>query len=542
MKWKIKYMKPVNETGILRNIKNDKNMDDEEFKKFIKCSEEIIDPYKLVNMDKCVEEIKKHKKILVSGDYDADGIMATVIMYIGLKQYGFDVCVHIPERSDGYGIKNDIVDKAERLGCDCIITVDNGIACKTVCDYAKEKNIAIIITDHHQPTKELPCEFVVDPQIQDYPVSNICGAFVAYKFISAFVELDEARKHELIEFATIATVADVMPLVGENRTLVHKGLQYIKRSNNAGIRALLNILRVDRKSIEASTISFSLSPVINASGRMDSPMIAYNTFITENDGEASSLAKKLCSLNEERKKMQLEVVNAMQVDDSTDFIIANIQDAKAGILGLIAQEVTKKFGKPCFALTKHGKYLGGSGRSINNFNIFNLIDNHRDIVFGGGHAEAAGIGLEEANLAEFQEICNKEYREYMKDYDSDAGMIEAICEIDISMITDKLINNLNCLEPCGNNNIKPVFYTNVIVEDAHIIGKNKNALKFIARQNGCTISAIGFNNICEKYEAFGEPSKLDILYTVGYNYWNDSRTKQIMLIDIRMPEKKGSED
>lgn len=550
IEWKENHSRAMTMQDVLKNVMADKNMNKDEFMDFIKINIKPVSPFKLANMQLCIDEIKKHKKIFIIGDYDCDGVTATSIMYIGLKKYGFDVITRLPDRvKDGYGAKCYMVDEAIEAGCDCIITVDNGIAALDVYEYAKEKNIAFIVTDHHQPLNSIPGKFVIDPWItDDYPMKNICGALVAYKFIYALLQddsdnIDEDLNKEIVSLAAIATVADIMDLVGENRYYVNEGLKYIASSDNEGIKALFKESKLNKNSFCAEDIAFRLAPAVNSAGRLESPGIALNLFLTDDVTEATSYAKKLIKLNELRKEKTRDVMNNVNVDDNDKVIIVTLKDIGAGLLGPIASSIAEHYHKPCFALAENGEDLAGSGRSANGYNIFNVIDTNRDFLSGGGHKQAAGVKLKSVDKDKFKKLCNEDYIGFEKTAGINKVTKNAVCELDISLITDRLINNLNQLEPYGKGNEKPCFILkHAKLSNINFLGKNESTIKFTAGNGGHSVEAIGFSSICEKYKELGNPEKLDILCTVGYNTWMGRNTRQIMIEDIRLPESYGSED
>ena len=552
IKWKENYDKPSTMQGVLKNVMVDKNMTKDKFMDFVNINIKPVSPFALANMETCVDEIKKHKNIFIIGDYDCDGVTATSIMYIGLKQYGFDVTTRLPDRiKDGYGAKCYMVDEAIEAGCDCIITVDNGIAAIDVYKYAMEKGITFIVTDHHQPGSELPGQFVIDPWItEDYPMKSICGALVAYKFIHALLQnddcnIDESLDKELISLAAIATVADIMDLIGENRYYVNEGLKYIKISDNEGIKALFKASKINKDSFRAEDIAFKLAPAVNSAGRLKSPGIALKLFLTDDVVEATNYAKELVKLNNVRKEKTADVMNNVEVNEDDKVLIVTLKDIGAGLLGPIASSLAEHYHKPCFALAEKDGMLSGSGRSANGYDIFNVINNNRNFLSGGGHKQAAGVKLSNENIDKFRELCNEDYTGFEKTAGIDEVTKNAICELDINLITDSLINNLNMLEPYGKGNEKPTFILkHVRLKDISFIGKNESTLKFRAcSDSSCDcIDAIGFSNISDKYKELGNPKNLDILCTIGYNGWMGRNTKQIMIEDIRLPESYGSED
>ena len=542
--WRTKYNNFNNTKDIMRAILKLKNIDKEHVKEFITGQVPIHSPLLLNNMEEACEEIVKYKNICICSDYDADGVCANYIMYMGLQslsnKFNWDISYIIPERQDGYGLSNKNIDKAKEKNVDCIITVDNGISAYDAVEYAKSLGINVIITDHHKLTTQMPNCLVVDPQVDEYPFKYICGALIAFKFICALYELNKVEMprelyDELLSFAAIATIADIMKLTDENRFFVYEGLKRINKTQNIGLRTLINEANIT--SIKADTIAFLIGPMINAAGRLASPTIAHDLFISEDIAECEKLAKKLIELNKQRKSLQKDIIDQIPADVlKDDFIVFYNPNAGKGVLGTIASSISDRYKKPCFVLSGH-KRLTGSGRTAHGYSILSFINSSRDILDGGGHTEAAGITLLEENLDELRRRCNIHFKNWLQQNDKSLDdILYSLGEIPFSLIDLRFAENLEMLEPYGCGNPKITFISrNVNIREANIIGSTQNAIKFKFEQNGIHLDGIGFNNIINLYN--DKMHNVDIAYTININEWNGIKTVQLQLVDIRRNEE-----
>ncbi|MFW6016209.1 MAG: single-stranded-DNA-specific exonuclease RecJ [bacterium] len=551
-KWNVLY-KANNLQDILRNVLQWKNISKDKVREFIDFNMKPHDPYLLTNMNKAVNRIKKaidnNEKICIIGDYDADGVTATSMLYIALRNLQINVIWQVPDRfKDGYGMNNRLIDVANEENCNLIITVDNGIKSHEEVKYANSLGIDVIITDHHQHTEnELPTEITIDPDIDDnYPFKGIAGCMVAFKLINALIsnldiidELTDTTLHEeLIEIVTIGTIADVMELSNENRYYVKKGLELLSNPKNIGLKVLMKKLNLYGKELSASDIGFMVGPCINASGRMESPDHAVKLLLCDDEVEAEKYAIKLIKLNDERKKIQRKVLKELKIDENDNFIIKIINDEKCkGILGIIAGNIADKYQKPCFVLGGNEK-LSGSGRSVYTYDINSVVQANKDLVSGGGHAAACGIALSKENLDQFKSICDNHFAKWLENATMDdlVPTIDIVNKIKFDLISERLINNINKLKPYGNGNEEPLFISeNVNVDSYKIVGKNKNVLQMTLSQGFNTIAAVGFSSIKDKFDELNCPNNIDVVYTIGLNEWPPGCFKpQLMIKDIKL--------
>ena len=539
--WNTEFDKAIDMKDIMRKLLKSKNMDKESVKDFINFNIKKHSPFLFKDMQSALDTLKKYNRIVIFGDYDCDGICATAIMYIGLKQYGFDVSYDIPLRGQGYGVSAERIDKYIVNGkpiIDCIITVDNGIQCAKECLYAKMNGIDFIVTDHHLPGNILPDCPIIDPQVDDYPCKYLCGAMVAFKFISALFD-EKLEEHfsdsiyqELIIIGAIATIGDCMQLQDENRVYVHEGLSYIPTCSNEGLKQILYLLNKDK--LTSTDIAFGIGPMMNAAGRMKTAVLGVELLLTDDIKNAGKLAKELSNLNEDRKVLTTEVANRLKVDENSEFLVEIVEDVPPGILGIIANKLAEKYQRPAFVVSGKGENYGGSGRSVGQYSIFECIQDNKDIMWGGGHAAAAGIGFKKANLNLVRQRCCehfKKWKESHKEEDLKEGLT-ALCEVDFSLITKRLISNIDKLEPYGEGNKAPLFITrHCKVKQSKVVGKQKNTLQMTLEQDGTIIKVVGFQGMNERYN--GE-EYVDIIYQLGLNEWpKDVYNIQLILTDVQ---------
>jgi single-stranded-DNA-specific exonuclease len=551
-KWDILYTANTIQE-ILKNILNWKGIPKEEVRQFIDFDMTPYSPYLLSNMDKAVariqESINKNEKVCIIGDYDADGITATSVLYIGLRSLFSNVIWQIPDRfKDGYGMNQRLIDVAYQEECQLIITVDNGIAAHEQIKYAKSLGMDVVVTDHHQFTaQELPTEITVNPQIDDsYPFKSICGCMVAFKLIMALIpdlqEKNQELYEELISIVTIGTIADVMDLKSENRYYVKQGLQYLSKPKNKGLKALMERLDLYGKEISTDKIGFIVAPCLNATGRLEKADIAVNLLLSDDQVESDKLAEKIKKLNEKRKDMQKKVVDKLTISDEDNFIIVHAENIGHGILGIIAGNIVEKYQKPCFVLggNEEENKLSGSGRSIGGYDINSVVQSNLDIASGGGHAAACGVALKFENLEEFRKRCNEHFVEWLKTVTVDdlTPTITVVCEIGLDVVNERLVKNIDKLQPYGMGNEEPIFVTkNVHVDNFKVVGKNQNVIQFSFNDGTNYVKAVGFNGIKEKYEELREPNYIDVIYTIGLNEWPQGVfTPQLMVKDLRVKE------
>lgn len=532
--------------------------------------EDIIDMKKGISIIE--EKIRNKKKIRIVGDYDVDGVMSVYILYTALKKCGADVDYEIPDRiKDGYGINKNIIDDALKNHVDTLLTCDNGISAIEQIKYAKENNMTVIVTDHHdipfclnehkEKVYAVPdADAVINPKRKEsqYPFSSLCGAGVAFKFVQILFEKFNIDKNELykyIEFLSIATICDVMELVSENRIFVKNGLLKIKDTDNIGLRCLMAECDILDKNINTYHIGFILGPCINASGRLESAKIALDLFLEKDIKKAQAIAKELVSLNKERKDMTLDGTdkgikiieeNKMYSDKVLVVYIDGIHESLAGI---IAGRIKEKYNLPSIVLTDAKEGIKGSARSIDEYNMFEELSKCKDILNNfGGHKMAAGLSLNKENIDVLRQRLN-ENASLTDDDVTRKVIIDA--SIPLENISYKLIDEIKSLEPFGMGNQKPLFgVKRVNVIKAYVLGKDKNVLKLrIKMKNNLYIDAIYFgdikdfentveesfgkNELSKLYNGFINDVYLDLVFYPSINEYNGNTSIQITIDDYR---------
>ena len=520
---------------------------------------ERFDPYLLRDMDRAVEileeKIREEKRIRVIGDYDIDGVNATYILQEGLSGLGADVDTDIPDRiRDGYGLNRMLIDRALEDGIDTIITCDNGIAAADEIAYGKDNGLTIIVTDHHEvPYIEMDGEkeyllpradAVVDPHRADceYPFKGLCGAAVAYKLIEALynvMQRDPEDVDYLMENVAIATVGDVMDLTGENRIFVKQGLEMLKRTQNPGLKALIECTGIDVDRLNAYHIGFVIGPCINASGRLDTAKRALELLNARTRRDAVMLAEDLKALNDSRKEMtERGVAEAVNLIETTSLkedkvLVVYLPDCHESIAGIIAGRIRERYYRPVFVLTKAEEGVKGSGRSIEAYDMFAQMCRCRALFTKfGGHKLAAGLSLEEENVDRFRETIN-ELCEL-----SDEDLMEKV-SIDMQLpfpyITEKLINELEFLEPFGKGNPRPLFAErNLQVIRPGIFGKNRNVLKCRLKDSqGNQMEAVYFGDVEACLKAMETKPVMSFTYYPSVNEYMGRRTVQLTIVNYQ---------
>lgn len=520
----------------------------------------LHDPMMMKDMDKAVSviasSIRDNKHIRIIGDYDIDGICSIYILFKGLKICGADVDYEVPDRiTDGYGINENLIKQAYEAGVEVIITCDNGIAAASQIDYANELGMTVVITDHHDvPYEEtdngrryiIPkAAAVVDPKQNDcrYPFKMLCGAGIAYKFIDCMVkefQTGDSVMPELLQFAAIATVGDIVDLLDENRIIVKEGLKLIANTENYGLNALMAVTGVSRESINAYHIGFVLGPCLNASGRLDSAKRALKMLVTDDRAEAERHAGELKDLNEERKKLTSEAVdkavdmveNSSLKDDKV--LVIFIPDCHESIAGIVAGRIREKYYKPVIVLTRGEQEAKGSARSIESYNMFEKLSECKDLFTRfGGHPMAAGLSLPEENIPEFRRRINEHCNLNEED------LTETVW-IDVPMpleyINEKLILELGGLEPFGKANPKPVFADkNISIRNIRAIGKDKQYTRMtIAKDSGIVIDAVGFFPCTELETVYNKNGRISCTYYPEINEFRDKKQIQVCVTGYRI--------
>ena len=525
--------------------------------------EDLYDGLLMKDMDRAVdilkEKIEEGKKIRVIGDYDIDGVNATYILQQGLAGLGADVDTDIPDRiKDGYGLNQMLIDRALEDDVDTIITCDNGIAAMNEIAYGKENGMTIVVTDHHEvpyleengEKKYLlpPADAVVDPHRADceYPFKGLCGAAVAYKLVEVLYRVSgkpeqevEHLQERLMENVAIATIGDVMDLVGENRVFVKKGLELLKTTKNEGLHALMQCTGVDTANLNTYHIGFVIGPCINAGGRLDTAKRALELLNASNRREAVTLAADLKELNDSRKEMTEEgVEEAVQQIESSSWkddqvLVVYLPECHESIAGIIAGRIKERYYRPTFVLTKGETGVKGSGRSIEAYDMFAEMSRCRELFTKfGGHKLAAGFSLEEENV----EVFRKRINELADLTEEDLQMKVSIdMRLPFPYINEELIHELKILEPFGKGNGKPLFAESKLrVIQPRIFGKNRNVLKCrLEDQQGNQMEAVYFGEVEDCLRQMEKKQIMSFTYYPSINEYMGRRTIQLTIVNYQ---------
>lgn len=525
--------------------------------------EDLYDGLLMKDMDRAVdilkEKIEEGKKIRVIGDYDIDGVNATYILQQGLAGLGADVDTDIPDRiKDGYGLNQMLIDRALEDDVDTIITCDNGIAAMNEIAYGKEQGMTIVVTDHHEvpyleengEKKYLlpPADAVVDPHRADceYPFKGLCGAAVAYKLVEVLYRVSGKSEQEvehlqesLMENVAIATIGDVMDLVGENRVFVKKGLELLKTTKNEGLHALMQCTGVDTANLNTYHIGFVLGPCINAGGRLDTAKRALELLNASNRREAVTLAADLKELNDSRKEMTEEGVEeaVRQIESSSwkddQVLVVYLPKCHESIAGIIAGRIKERYYRPTFVLTRGETGVKGSGRSIEAYDMFAEMSRCRELFTKfGGHKLAAGLSLEEENV----EVFRKRINELADLTEEDLQMKVSIdMRLPFPYINEELIHELKILEPFGKGNGKPLFAESKLrVIRPRIFGKNRNVLKCrLEDQQGNQMEAVYFGEVEDCLQQMEKKQIMSFTYYPSINEYMGRRTIQLTIVNYQ---------
>ena len=525
--------------------------------------EDLYDGLLMKDMDRAVdilkEKIEEGKKIRVIGDYDIDGVNATYILQQGLAGFGADVDTDIPDRiKDGYGLNQMLIDRALEDDVDTIVTCDNGIAAMSEIAYGKENGMTIVVTDHHEvpyleengKKKYLlpPADAVVDPHRADceYPFKGLCGAAVAYKLVEVLYRVSGKSEQEvehlqdnLMENVAIATIGDVMDLVGENRVFVKKGLELLKTTKNEGLHALMQCTGVDTANLNTYHIGFVLGPCINAGGRLDTAKRALELLNASNRREAVTLAADLKELNDSRKEMTEEGVEeaVRQIESSSwkddQVLVVYLPKCHESIAGIIAGRIKERYYRPTFVLTRGETGVKGSGRSIEAYDMFAEMSRCRELFTKfGGHKLAAGLSLEEENV----EVFRKRINELADLTEDDLQMKVSIdMRLPFPYINEELIHELKILEPFGKGNGKPLFAESKLrVIQPRIFGKNRNVLKCrLEDQQGNQMEAVYFGEVEDCLQQMEKKQIMSFTYYPSINEYMGRRTIQLTIVNYQ---------
>lgn len=505
-----------------------------------------------------IKKLREEKRIRIIGDYDIDGVCASYLLLTGLRRAERElgkrtgpagstrIDYEIPDRvRDGYGINEAIIRQAAADGVDTLVTCDNGIAAAKEISLAKELGMTVVVTDHHEvPVEEErqvlpPADVVVDPKQEGetYPFREICGAVVAYKLVEKLYEASGVPREEwreLLEFAAIATVGDVMRLQDENRILVKYGLKQMARTRNLGLRKLVEKTGLDITDLSAYHIGFVIGPCLNAGGRLQTAKAALRLFLSEDEAEAEQLAEELKELNDVRKDMTKkgEDEAIAQVEErymGDKVLVVFLPDCHESLAGIIAGRVREHFHKPSIVLTRNGDMVKGSGRSIEPYHMFRELTKVRDLLPKfGGHPMAAGLSIKEEDVPEFRKRLN-ENAELTEDDFIPRVWIDV--PMPLEYVTEGLVEELKRLEPFGQGNEKPLFaQKGLMIRSLRVLGKNRNVVKLgLVTDTGLSMDGLLFGDGDALQRELAGRDRIDIVYYPDINEYNGNRTLQAVI-------------
>lgn len=514
--------------------------------------QDIHDPFLFRDMEKAVKRIfqaiEKGEKVTVHGDYDADGVSATVIAVSTLRALGAEVHVHIPHRAlEGYGLSINTVNELIKNGTKLIVTVDCGIASQKEVILAKSKGIDVIITDHHEPQPELPpADAIINPHLagEPYPFKDLAGSGVAFKLANALVATDAGKKLKsgfekwLLDLVAIGTIADCMPILGENRTLVRYGLIVLRKSRRPGLQELAGQARISLEAIDTGAVGFTIAPRLNAAGRLDHANTAYELLITEDRQEAERIASNLEKTNQERQRVTEKIVNEAKQQIGTvekqRVLFAVGRDWPVGVVGLVAGRLSDEYARPVMIMGGKKDEITGSGRSIPEFDITAALIKCRDLLeHFGGHAAACGFTLKQEHLKAFEKKMSEQAEAAIQQEDMvKKTFIDS--EVSLPDINWGLMQLLDQFEPFGEENLQPRFVTyGLTLVDMQKVGLDGKHLRLRVKHGEETgkIIAFGFGNSWGNRLKIGDT--IDAVFEVSVHEWNGSREIQLKLVDLK---------
>ena len=511
---------------------------------YLRCDAPLPDPFMMNDMDIAAGRVglamSRGEKIAVFGDYDVDGITATCLLTDFLRRQGTDCVSYIPGRlEEGYGLNPLAIRQLHDEGVTLIITVDCGITAVEEAQLCKELGVDLIITDHHECKEVLPDAIaVVDPHRPDssYPHNTLAGVGVAFKLAAALSGSQEEILEQYADMVCLGTVADVMPLQGENRTFVSQGLESLRHTRRPGIAALMRQCGCTPDSVCASAIGFMLAPRINAAGRMGQIDLAVELFLTDDPVRADALAEQLCDLNRRRQAVESEIyqqaVSMLPMGQLPEAIVLADESWHQGVVGIVASRIAEEYACPAFLICLDGEHGKASSRSHGGFNLFASLTALSPLLESyGGHELAAGFTISRNNIPEFRRQVCALAADYFSD-DTPRTLLDVDCAISPELMTIPNVESLDILEPCGNGCPKPVLMMkNLLIERIHLVGGGRH-MRLRLRSGRYTLGAIYFS-VCSESAAVQPGDLVDVAFTPQINEYRGERSVQMNVLDIR---------
>jgi len=506
--------------------------------------EDMLDPFSFRQMPKAVERIKeakgKKEKILIFGDYDVDGITSVALLKDCLQKIGLDISHYMPHRiKEGYGLAKNILQIAKENKIKLLITVDCGIANRREIEELKKHNIDTIITDHHEPhAGALPPAFsIINPKVEGcgYKYRELAGVGVAYKLCQA---LSDSKLLDELDLVALGTVADVVPLTGENRVIVKEGLSRLSATKRPGLRALIEEAGIKNKKFNSTSISFILAPRLNASGRMDSAEISFNLLMSQDIQQARDLSRVLGQHNRSRQNIESKILEEAEdiINKEVNFkehkvIVVAKDDWHQGVLGIVAAKLADRFYRPAIVISLNEKMCKGSGRSIKSFHLSRALGECRQFLHAfGGHAHAVGLMITRESIDDFRKSINRLAHEQLSLEDL-LPSLDIDLELDLAGLTEGVVEELEKLEPFGTANPEPLFYTRGLKLKGEPQSLGRQTLKFWVSDGSVTFQVIGFG-MSSLLPSLKEAKSLDIVYTPRMDNWQDDSSIILEARDI----------
>lgn len=509
------------------------------------------DPFLLANMregvDLLLKAIDEGKKIVIYGDYDVDGITSTALLMKVLGCLTDKLSYYIPSRLDeGYGLNREAIDKIAEEDGEFIVTVDCGSSSKDETDYAHSLGIETLVTDHHNMGSDRASGVVINPRLSEdeYPFKGLAGVGVAYKLALSIArerEIPRPLMAELLELATVGTVADIMPMLGENRTLVKCGLRSMRIGcRNKGLRRLIDRSSLDYSKLSATDISFGVAPKINASGRLGDATLGVKLLLSGNDAEIDECCDKLLEANQERRRLQDSAFEkgSLRLNEELekgDFVIVEINDSHEGVLGIVAGKLRELINRPVVVISKNGDTYKGTGRSIPSVNLFEMLDKYRDrFISFGGHSAACGFTIEADLMDALREDLNRDLKQLCEEIPSTLEKAHSSdAEINPSDIDLGLAEDIAMLEPFGKDNETPMFAVKAAnIRNWRFLKDDDKMARFnIETDDGLRVDGVIFKEAAKAYEAVCE-GRVDLIGSIEINSWRDERKVQVIAREI----------
>jgi len=517
----------------------------------------LHDPFAMHGMEEAVERLVHslyvQEPMVIYGDYDVDGITATAVLSWFFRDIGIPVPYYLPHRMrEGYGLNGDAVRRLAQQGARVLITVDCGITGHAEVQLAKSLGMDVIVTDHHQVPPALPAAVaVLNPHQREcsYPAKELAGVGIAFKLVTALrsrlrhearwaTKLPNLRRH--LDLVALGTIADVAPLVGENRILVHHGLQALTHSDKPGVQALKQVGRLEAQAIGPRQVGFTLAPRLNAAGRLAAAQAGVELLLSDDIARAAELAQYLDTVNRERQVVQAQIYEeakaAIDRDGGMDgrwAIVLASERWHPGVVGIVASKLVEEYGRPAVLIGLEGSVGKGSGRSIAAFHLYRALEACQQYLAGfGGHEHAAGIRIERTQVSAFRDALNRVASEQLTAEDG-APLLEIDAEVRLDEIDDPLLDYMARLEPFGEGNPPPVLVARgaEVVGEPVLVGKEQQHLRLTLRQGNAFIRAIGFGMGTQLAQV--KSGRLDIVFTPQRHVWNDRVERQIVLKDFK---------